>query len=797
MFLLDLFVKNGFCPEVIRNGRKINLLSLPELGLRLISSGFYIPGNEYEMSNMFRLNYNPVFLPYKILQFENIRYHGDLPSYELFIDEFDSLQTRVLKANFYKDFAVFNTCWHFDKELLTECDQKVFLLASTIIKFINESFEFQTLLQSSKGITMKYLFPFSQNICTIGGFTYLLFRIFCLNEFDIFIVKNEYGFPQRKVSQVEYDWASYLCYKFPEKNFQSAFNNEGGQKYFKECIPDLYSSNSGLAMFLNECFIHCHYEQCKLFPKSTATTLTPWGKTYLDVNTEFWTKTTNLIANNPEVKEVKVEWECHFKELVQKSLDYQLFLKTNYKIHPLERLTSRSCFRGAYFEVFAHVWSKIKFPTENLYFLDINGLYSYCALKFPFMTGKYNIILGDQINNIEICEKKLFYFKKKITGACLITILPPRKLKYPFLLYKNRAGQSVLTLCAACSHTHSKKCNHTELERALTGNYLITEIEYALSLNYKILEIHECHAYESSDFVFKHFVEALNYMKTKNLSDPGKISTELCERLNADHSNINFHFQKSDFRHNPTKKQFYKMMANSLFGKIAQKNNKSKILYVSSQSELEKLYFSGNVVEDVFCLNDYICQVFLKPNEKRLPANRNSNCYIGAQMTSFARQVLYEHMQKIFCDDENTIYYVDCDSIVFASPSSKEIPLPISIKCGDFKHEYLNATSFYALGPKSYCFNSFDFPLCRIKGLSIKNNPAFNEELFEQFVTAMVLQKPLSLKVCQVRYRANFKCMTILKRIENIAFNNFTTLKRRLIVPNSERLLTIPFGYSV
>ena len=66
MYLLEAFIKFGFCPQVLRSGRKINLLGLQEINLRIISTNFYFSGNEYQIADMFEVQYNRVYFPSKL-----------------------------------------------------------------------------------------------------------------------------------------------------------------------------------------------------------------------------------------------------------------------------------------------------------------------------------------------------------------------------------------------------------------------------------------------------------------------------------------------------------------------------------------------------------------------------------------------------------------------------------------------------------------------------------------------------------------------------------------------------------
>ena len=153
------------------------------------------------------------------------------------------------------------------------------------------------------------------------------------------------------------------------------------------------------------------------------------------------------------------------------------------------------------------------FPSENLYFLDINGLYSYCAINFPYMIKKYVILIGRTLEKLTLTNNSYFYNSKKCFGSMLVTILPPQNLLFPFLLYRTKSGQTVNTLCRTCAEKKTKNCIHTDLDRALISCYMISEIEFALSLDYKVLAIHECHIYQKSDYILKDFVQHLNFFK--------------------------------------------------------------------------------------------------------------------------------------------------------------------------------------------------------------------------------------------------------------------------------------------
>ena len=138
------------------------------------------------------------------------------------------------------------------KEFLAHSNLKLTLLVMSVLTFIKESMLFQNNLQTQLGkMAHQFLHPFTNKIISLSGFIYTLFRLLFLNYHDIRIVQYENGFPMRNISRQEFDWCSYWIYKHTSQPCLTAFNNLGGQKYFRESIPDLYSINDKTCFYYN------------------------------------------------------------------------------------------------------------------------------------------------------------------------------------------------------------------------------------------------------------------------------------------------------------------------------------------------------------------------------------------------------------------------------------------------------------------------------------------------------------------------------------------------------------------
>ena len=807
MCLLRAFIRRGFCPNLLRNGRNIILLELQSLNIRFLSSNNYFNCNEYSLAKQYDVKFNRKFFPNKFINIRNFSYVGEVPNLNYFTSDLDDFETLECIRKYHIELHNENYKWNFQKEIQEYCDQKLLLLTISSLKFVYDCLEFQNNLKLWNLSALEFLNPFSYPLCSLGGFVFKLYKLLVFNKFPIYAINNEFGIGSKSVSKVEYEWASFMAHKFPENEFLSAFNNEKGQKYFKEAIPDLYSPVTKQAFFMHGCIVHGHFNQCLINPNATPNSINPFGKSYQVLNDEFEAKAANLIKNNPlSISTVEICWECIYKDN-RTSTEIKSFLENNFKPHPLYRLKPRTCVRGAYFDVLRLFWTKDLFPTEKMYFVDINGLYSFCSIKFKYMIGKCKIVIGKDVEKISLQSNKFYFENKKVTGAMLITILPPQDLLLPFLPYRKSNGKTVNTLCVTCAERELKKCQHTPDQRAITSSYMISEIEFALSLNYQIIQIHECHLYFESDYILKDFVKAINFFKTqssnfllncKSKDDKLNMCTTLNKEMELSHPFLLTHQNNYP---NESKRTFYKLMANALFGKFEQKSNKTETIFLNNQAELEELYFSDKKIDDIFCINDEICQLQVIPNELKLPPNRKTNCYLGAQITAFARQIIYQNVQKL-TNAKATIYQIDCDSIIFTLPQNQSLPIPISEAVGHFKHEIKgNIETFYSLGPKNY---SISFrsekghkTLSRVRGLALNNSLnqiKLDDKLFRFYVTQFIKQKSEHILLKQFRRKANFKKLKITSQIEEITFSNGLS-KRRNIHFSTPPFLSFPYGF--
>ena len=249
-------------------------------------------------------------------------------------------------------------------------------------------------------------------------------------------------------------------------------------------------------------------------------------------------------------------------------------------------------------------------------------------------------------------------------------------------------------------------------------------------------------------------------------------------------------------------------MANSTIGKLGQRNDKNKTIYVSDKTQIEEIYFSPNKIEDIFFVNQNYCQVEIKPDITKIPPNRLSSCYLEAQLTSYAREVMYKHLMTVVSNG-GIVFNVDCDSIIFALENKKDCPLLINDSIGNFKYELGNVEilNYYSFGPKNYSLtylkNSKIETLTKVRGLSLQSATSqalINDKLFDKFLKDYFLDKKKECKIPQHHFKGNFKKLKISSSIDLVRFTNDISTRRYLRKNNSlndsiTSYVTYPYGF--
>ncbi len=539
------------------------------------------------------------------------------------------------------------------------------------------------------------------------------------------------------------------------------------------------------------------FQSCKINKKL--------NKSYKIIQDKFYSKIASLKNNNPnEIKCVKVFWECFYRKQISKTTCYQSFVK-GFKKHPLTRLTPRDCSTGGLLQSFAYLWNEENFPNETFYCCDINGLYSHAAINQSYNIGKYVTVVGQNLKNIQIKNNSFYYNDSRLFGTALVTVLAPKSLFCPFLIFKDMK-KSVLILCRKCYLKKTKKCRHSDSEREFCGSYFIEELEFALLLGYKVTAIHECHAYFEQKPIFRMFLSILNYCKIKHSSylssKTEQEKKDYCNNLN-DKMNFNEPFLlKPDNKPDPFRKHLFKMAANSLFGELQQRKDKVSTYTITDDEELNSFILEHkNEIQSIQCFEDVICQVTVSPKSSKIKDSLQTNCYLGSQIVANARIFFYKQIQKVL-ESKAKLFYIDTDGIFFSLPECSKNPLEISDATGDFKHVYEHVSSFHCLGPKNYivCYihNGETKTTTKVRGLNLDApllENILNQNTYRNYLLSFLKKETKNVKIPQIRTRYQKKKPFSRKTtLETVTFSNVIN-SCRFLKPKSPILTTLPYGF--
>ena len=260
----------------------------------------------------------------------------------------------------------------------------------------------------------------------------------------------------------------------------------------------------------------------------------------------------------------------------------------------------------------------------------------------------------------------------------------------------------------------------------------------------------------------------------------------------------NLEITPENHKENQKKRSSYKLLANSMLGKFSQKSNVPEIIYVKSKEAVDSLFCEQELV-DIVPISEDICELQIH-QEEGIP-KRNSNCIIGAFITSWARIRLHQDLiklKKAGC----SLYYVDTDGIIFSSKRNQEIPLVCSPCLGDYKHELgpnVEITSFSCLGRKNYSIsyteNGLSKSLVKVSGLTLRSKIAedcLTVQKYEKLVQGLKDNIATEFSIPQFRKYACKNEANVTKKILAVRINNEVQVQR--IVQGVEKE-TQPYGY--
>jgi hypothetical protein len=365
---------------------------------------------------------------------------------------------------------------------------------------------------------------------------------------------------------------------------------------------------------------------------------------------------------------------------------------------------------------------------KRIIYQDVCSLYPYVMVDRPYPTGGVKWYTDPTIDDLMNAE----------FGFAEIDIDPP-----PF--YQHHPP-------LPCTDPKRMGRLTATLERKTGIAFCLQEIHKAVKQGWRITRVHKLQTYTGgTKDLFKPFMSILMAEKVHASSDyddaPPEEWQELVQRWN-DTFGVKIEIEK--IGRNPGKKQLFKTMLNSLWGKLCERLHTT--INVNCTTEQLKSYYSfekngfldikrcdrlgpnrwllnaditGMEIDDItpqsltkfveqnpgVDIEDIDCQPYNATQSQRnylwVRHLRESAVHIGAYVTMWGRSVLEEQMEKL---DQRVLYH-DTDSIIYKVEEPNDYQVPRGKLLGEWEIECDTIIEFVSLAPKVYAYKYLGRPV--------------------------------------------------------------------------------------
>ena len=779
-FVVKFIQQQGYMLDLVHNGGSVMFFTIRSLNITFKDTYMFLPKKLSDLPKMFgmeesvRKGYFPYLFPYPG---KGVNYVGKYP--DLLYFNIDQMKegARENLVKWWEERVEGGHEFNYHVELEKYCSNDV-----SVLRMCCE--EFRKMFLELGGVD-----PFVESF-TLTHACSLVFRKNYLKENTIAVIPP-WGYRQaKKYSNMGIVWGEYMGDKLGRHVHHARNGGEKkvcGKYYVDGFIPpneqEKYCGIKGTVLEMNGCTSHgCPH----CFQRTTVEPLSK--KTMGELYEKHVAKINDLLSKGYVCKEL---WEHEYNLMMKNDRDLK---RISSRIKIRSPLQPRDAFHGGRTEVFRLFVESG--DEEIVRQLDFKSLYPHVQ-RHPqnyYPVGHPKIILSPPVCNIDT------YF-----GLIKAKILPPQYLDIPVLSYVVENNPKLMfPLCRMCAETRSEVCQHSEEERAWEGTFVTPELQLALQNGYKVLEIYEVwhwEKHERSNTLFRDYMG--NFLKIKIAAsgfpegcDTDEKRLEYVEYI-SEKENIDLKVE--DVVANKGLKAIGKAIITSLWGKMAQRLDKEKTVYVKNAKDYYDMILDDRYnITTLNIITEEMLEVGYKIPEELRDPHPYVNHVLAAFVTSYGRIHLYKQMCKIKIEN---LLYCDTDCIVFKTGKGLT-NLETGVALGELSceiygnHNVSDSIGLWvALAPKTYGYRlkiHDNISMVKCKGITLN----FTTTKIVNIESMIRLLKIDTNKAISVRIDHQMERHKAKKTISYTTLEkefSFTFDKR--VILDTSSYITLPYGH--
>jgi hypothetical protein len=283
------------------------------------------------------------------------------------------------------------------------------------------------------------------------------------------------------------------------------------------------------------------------------------------------------------------------------------------------------------------------------------------------------------------------------------------------------------------------ECSHESVaERALTGIWVIDKVRLALQKGYTVVEIFELYEYEVTRYdpqtgecgLFVAYIDKFLKLKSEASGYPDWVRTPEVEDRFIDNffASEGIRLDKEAIRPNAAKRGLAKLCLNSMWGKLTERNNRTKVKLIKYPYELYRfLATPGIELANLVFASDEMVWASWRFIRKDVPKLYHTNEVVRAYVTAGARLHLYSYLDRL----QERAIYCDTDSVIFEQPSDEAALVDTGDNLGVMTSELRPSQyieEFVSGGPKNYAYKIVNWAtnqrntVCKVRGITLNYN---------------------------------------------------------------------------